>query len=228
MLRLDWPLDQDGYEIVEVIDYQMIDGELGPCDYIKGKGGPMREYTPLNAGMPIHRILAELDEDGSPQSDVVTFCNDFGLLDHTTPASLPPYETTDRGGIKIRYRSTGEAMPTREMLSLDQFWYLQQQIKDAVISLDAGNKREVVLAFNARHISVTPLLEYREISPHQHWSLVPRDLHSAIWLLIEGELAGETRWRRCRNCASWFIPPTARRTYCKDACRVAFNRKKEN
>jgi hypothetical protein len=229
MLHLRWDVDQHGYEIIELmeelLEYDPDYPPLGPKKHIKGKGGPFTQYEPFTGTSAIHRDLCELSEEESDDAEVLAFCGKYGLLDHNHPKPYTLAETSPGGVTQFRYRPTGEMMQSHETLSLDYFWRLQHPIRQAVLALDREDKDHAKYLFNDANISVVPKINIDAPRHHQPWQMIPRDLRSAIWLLVEQEISDSAQWRRCKNCQSWFPKRTARGLYCRDACKTAHYRK---
>jgi hypothetical protein len=60
----------------------------------------------------------------------------------------------------------------------------------------------------------------------------PANLLNALWLQLASGIAGDTRFRQCPSCGSWFaVSPERRRAdaqYCKELCRItAYKRRKK-
>jgi hypothetical protein len=231
MLQLYWPVDQHGYEVVEYMEelsgYDPDNPPIGPKKYIKGKGGPFTQYEPFLGNSAIHRDLAELSEDDSEDADVLQFCGKYGLLDHSHPKPYSLAETVPGGVSQFRYRPSGEMMQSHETVSLDYFWQIQYPIKQAVLALGRGDKDHATYLFNESAITVAPKINVDAPKRHQPWQMIPRDLRSAIWLLVEQEISDAAQWQRCKNCQVWFPRRTARGIYCKDACKTAWHRKQK-
>jgi hypothetical protein len=229
MLRLDWPVDQHGYEFVEFPEERLLgysqETFLDLSTFIQGRGGPLSEYSPFSGKFAPHRELANLDENISEVEGVLDFCGKYGLLDHSLPENHPRIERSPKGGTKLRQRPTGEFMQVQELLALEGFWFYQRDVRQAILALERGDKLEAIRLFNLQTISVVPKIQVVETRLNHPWKLIPRTLISAIWLLIEAEISGGTQWRRCKTCQGWFVPKTARKLYCKDACKSARYRK---
>ena len=229
MLRLDWPVDQHGYEFVKLMDENWSanspDPYVSPTTYIQGKGGPYREYSPFSDGLAIHRELAYLNEDEDDEKGVLEFCQKYGLITHNIPSTINP---TSRLGVFNAYKPLDGmfSMQKEELCSLQIFWSEQRSVRDAVLALDDGNKAEAIRLFNNSYIPVRPQINVEGIQLHRQWQLIPQTLIAAIWLLIEQEISDGRYWLRCRNCQTWFVPKTARGVYCRDACKTAWNRNK--
>jgi hypothetical protein len=229
MLRLRWDIDQHGYEIVELEEelweYDPNDPPVGLKKYIKGVGGPFTQYEPFSGEAAIHRDLADLCEETSDDLEVLAFCSRYGLIDqnHPEPFSLP--KTVPGGVSQFRYGPTGRMMQSHETLSLDHFWVLQHPIRQAMMAIDRDDKDHAKRLFNEADISVVPRINMEAPRDHHPWQLIPINLKSAIWLLVEQEISNAAQWRRCKNCQTWFPKRTARGLYCEDACKTAFHRK---
>lgn len=92
LIRFDFPVDQSGYEIVEIPDTHHMGPEdvaISDTPYIIGKSSVYRDHRDFFENFPIHKILAEMDERKSSDDDVINFCNKYGLLWHNTPTSIP-------------------------------------------------------------------------------------------------------------------------------------------
>ena len=228
MLRFFWKVDGDGYDWLEAYEPSVYDpdGPSGHALYIQGLGGPLKEYSLFPSKAAIHRDLALLNEDESETDGVLEFCAEYGLLDHNLPSSVSPSVKTKSGGIALRQGPDGRFMQAQELLSLEAFWFYQRDVRAAIEAIDDNNNEEAVRLFNTQSLSVTPRIQFNPTKLRHPYELIPRDLRSAIWLLIEQEIGGETRWRRCKFCQTWFIPKTARAEYCQDKCRKALDRRK--
>lgn len=199
MLRLDWPVDQDGYEFVEYMEEKLISGPdptpyMGPSVFIEGKGGPFLQYTPFSGDFAVHRELASFSEDNFDKTQILAFCAKFGLIDHNTPVG--GNDKFSFSTFIIRRHTAGGFLPFRELLSLEHFWGLQRDVKEAVQALDDGNKKLAIAVFNRQEISVVPRIKFIETKITHSWQLIPTTLISAIWLLIEQEISIGQKWRR--------------------------------
>ncbi len=243
LARRDWYFDQDGYEIIEWMEtkfdetYEMSAGfkdTFSPVRYLVGRGGPLKEYPIFSAEQPIHRDFADVKND----EEAIAFCGKYGLLELALQkgwetSSWPPQKSIaeDKNKInygKIRETTRGRAFFERpEAALLDRFWWHHVRVKGAIESLEKGEMIWAVRSFNMASIEVIPQIDYQETRLNQSWSLVPKNLISAIWLLFENEISGNKKWQRCKNCQSWFMPATARAEYCKTACKQAWHRKQK-
>jgi hypothetical protein len=80
---------------------------------------------------------------------------------------------------------TQRLMQSHETLSLDYFWLLQHPIKQAVLALDREDKYYAKNLFNEANITVSPKINIDAPRNHHPWQMIPRDLRSAIWLLVD-------------------------------------------
>lgn len=232
MHRLDWPIDQGGYKIIELEgEFGLYGGSefrAGMVPHIVEKGGPKTEYSPMVQQLAIHRELAILEEEKSSDEEVLIFCGKYGLLAHewtdTNPSTSP--------SLKLFPCATSihpimGPTPTIEVISIEHFWHLQKPVREAVAALDSDNKLSAFGIFNYQKVATTIKLEHNPKSGKYTYTNIPINLNAAIWLLIEQEISGERNWLRCQNCRSWFIPKTKRAVYCRQACKVAWHRKQK-
>jgi hypothetical protein len=70
----------------------------------------------------------------------------------------------------------------------------------------------------------TPRLLYSSSTDSLAFVLLPETLLHGLWLQFALSIDGNTKFRRCRSCQTWFvISPDANRVtreYCSDACRA--------
>jgi len=221
LFRQDWYVDQDGYEIIEWPEPYRGSGPYVPMKYFMGRGGPFRDFPVFSDSHPIHRDFADVDdEDGA-----IAFCNKYGLLELVRPPDMPMgWKPSGDHAVNLS-RSRRGIIGGLETSPVELFWEHHDRVRRAIDCLDGGLKIEAISIFNKAKVSVVAQIDYEQVRPRQNWHLVPQDLISAIWLLVEQEIADGKEWRRCKNCQDWFLPPTARAEYCKNPCKQAWHRK---
>ena len=86
LFHFDWYVDQHGYE--EVVNERGAERRAALSakegEYIRGKGGPLRAYRPLEDFPGLHRRFAELPMD-TPA--ILEFVHMFGLLGSSSSES---------------------------------------------------------------------------------------------------------------------------------------------
>ena len=112
LFRFTWQVDQLGYDL----KYRHREPEPGRRALILGeivgwhlvrKGGPLREYWPLDDHPGLFRQFANLPEDLSPEDqstepkDLLAFANEFGLLGHMSGTFMPQSEPPDSESLHI-------------------------------------------------------------------------------------------------------------------------------
>ncbi|GLQ05872.1 hypothetical protein [Sneathiella chinensis] len=228
MIEFRWRLDQGGYQVVvrkgELGLFSGQEPYSGEVRWLMQVGGPEKEYQPLGNGIAVHRKLAELNENDSGENDVLSFCNEFGLLSHDWPDSKHPGEMFPFG-LKIDPKLG--VQPNRQAMRLDKFWYLQEPVRVAVKCLDEGDKFGAASVFNHQAVTQQAWLQYHRLSGKFEKQFIPVDLISAVWMQVEQEISGQRNWKRCQNCQTWFLPQTKRAVYCRKACKVAWHRKQK-
>ncbi len=227
LFKFTWIVDQAGYAI------KQRKGELGlfsdgePRDgivpWLTQSGGPIREYRPMIEDVAVHRNLAELDAERCNESDMLNFCNQFGLLKHDWPDNTEQAAQLPFG---LRIDSRLGVQPNIQSMRVDEFWFLQAPVKRAVQFLDSGNKLKAAEIFNDQMVNSRVWLEHKVLNGKYELQHVPLNLISAIWFKIEQEISGQRQWPRCPNCQEWFLRKSKKRIYCRDACKVAWSRKK--
>jgi hypothetical protein len=225
--ELNWPVDQHGYEFIEVDGEDFMTGRQSTMKVIIGKGGPSRKYSPMVGEHSIHRDLADADDT---DEGVLEFCSKYGLISHDrvvddlgrlgrkSPGGGTPLFNKASGMIGVDY-ATGY---------LDMFLITQSQARKAIHFLDQSLPGEAADIFNLMSVHVTPQIDLGGIRKKKSWRLIPNSLGDAVWMMIEKEISGEVKWRECENCKTWFVPPSAKRKYCKDSCKTAAYRQRKN
>lgn len=228
LLKFRWPIDQAGYEIVlaEDIDYQDPERSPYPQRFIKGRGDTVREFTPMDYSQGIHRELAAVD--GTEQS-IIDFCNRFGVLHHQRPSSYSPAPRSASGGVILRFDMTLRLDHPYETMSVDWFEYHRRPVSDAIAAIDAHRPHEAIELFNRQLIDLTSQIDLSATKPGRSHKmhLIPRDLISAIWLMVEDEIAGGRTWIRCEQCSTWFVQKSKKRKHCSDRCKVRAYRERQ-
>ena len=210
LFHFDWQVDQHGYEEVvyernahEPHSTLLTAGPEGA--YIRGKGGPLRAYRPLEDFPGLHRRFAELPND---TLSILEFAHMFGLL-----------------GVGFEEPWLGEEdLP---------FWHRAiKGMSRLVHVIDAGDGDAASALFNR---SVRPRVTVRiEIEPGRRPEpkITPATLLGAMYIQVLDELTNALSFKKCKWCPNWFSygPGTGRREtkeFCSNRCRVAWNREKK-
>jgi hypothetical protein len=209
--RFAWPVDQDGYEIAHVtLEQPRGLGMEREYDLVRGKGGPLRFYRPLeDDGLWLRFAQTCKDADS-----VLSFANEFGRLG-TSPGEL--HDRVDEIlGTAALLRRIWEQLQAGERLAATKLF----------ASSALPTMKEGILWYADR----PEVFEFR---------LVPQTLRDALLHQTGEAITGKRRFRQCRNeaCPNWFrLGPqakteegrrtyTARREFCSDGCRVAWARR---
>jgi hypothetical protein len=206
-----WSVDQDGYAIENV---SSSGGFFGPAEFdaVSRRGGPDRFYRPLD----VDGLWLRFAETCESRDGVLKFANEFGLL-------------------------SGE-----RQTPLDDFLRTARRMSEIAERLFAGDPKSAALAFHRSDIPLLggwPLMRVAVLPSAKRpgnfeWRLIPHSLRDALLHQAAEAIAGNRRFRRCRNeqCPNWFRlgPRTAsegrttytqRREFCSDRCRVAWARR---
>ncbi len=219
LFHFDWYVDQHGYE--EVVYERGVErgaerrAALSAKEgkYIRGKGGPLRAYRPLEDFPGLHRRFAELPMD-TPA--ILEFVHMFGLLGS----------------------SSSESWLGEEDLS---YWHGSiTSMRHMVHALDVGerDRNEACEWFNIHMNAVPPhrpqVSVWIKYGPglRAQSRMVPSTLLGAMYLQMLDELTGRPSFKKCKWCPNWFSygRGTGRREtkeFCSDRCRVAWNREKK-
>lgn len=222
LFRFSWYVDQHGYKLEFQEDEP---GKTSLTAKIPGwrlarKGGPLREYWPLDEHPGLFRRFANLPEDLSPEDlspepkALLEFANEFGLL----------------GTWAI---STGQMPDSEDLIG----WRDDiRSFRAMVGAIDDGRVREACEAFRGNTgPRMTVRIEHAPFGgryPSLH--VAPLTLVGALWLQVAGQLTQGLKFRKCKHkqCPTHF--PVGARTrfrktkvFCSDRCRVAWNRQKK-
>ena len=217
LFHFTWQVDQLGYDL----KYEpAMSGKTSMTSEIPGwhlvrKGGPLREYWPLDDHPGLFRQFANLPEDLSTEpKDLLAFANKFGLL----------------GFGLLRFMPRGEPPDSEDLKGWRDYIHSFRTMVDAI---DGKREKEACEAFNAH---IRPRMTVR-IERDPFGSSLPR-LHStpltlvgALWLQVAGQLTEGLTFRKCKQCPIHFPVGSGTRfrttkIFCSDRCRVAWNRQK--
>ncbi len=210
-----WSIDQDGYQPIsaEVLPLGvespiLKDPPVGGGWCIRRKGGPLKEYWPLEAEPGLARRFAYLSRE--PQ-EILDFANEFGFL----------------GFGRLEHP---DELAWEEPVS---WWRTHiQGVRHVVEGIDAGAKYEMASIFND-YVGRDKLSMIFQIETGEgklpSLKMAPTNLLSAMWFQIAEELTGSINIRQCERCPRWFRYGSGtqhRKTkrFCSDRCRKASNR----
>jgi len=211
LFHFDWYVDQHGYEVIPIERDLLFaepvtsisEGRHG--EFIRGKGGPLRAYRPLEEFSGLHRTFAELQAD---TPSILEFVHMYGLL-----------------GVGFSEPGLGE-----EDLGL---WHRSiASMRNLVQVIDADQRGYACELFNKHvHPRVTARIEH-EPGRHTRPQMIPFNLEGALYIQVLDELTRAIKFRRCKVCPNWFSygPGTGRREtkeFCSARCRVVWNREKK-
>ena len=212
LFTLVWPVDDHGYDLV------FIEPEPLPKDFphtvlsdadarepywaLKPRGGPIREYWPLEDEQGRLRGLArQLSEVDVLPLAIQEFANEFGLLGFDRDGKVERISDWQRTIIAMR-----DVLKFRD----------DGKLEDACNVLHHSNTSW--LRWSVRYERAKPL----------KLELSPITLAGALWFEVAGELTKGTTYRKCSICSTWWpVGPgayTKRRITCSDKCRTALNR----
>ncbi len=207
LFHFDWYVDQHGYEEVVYERNALDTGNLmldwrKEGEFIRGKGGPLRAYRPLEDFPGLHRRFAKLPTD-TPA--ILEFIHMFGLLG--SGFSEPGLGEEDLAG-----------------------WRTSIAIMERLVyEIDAGKRDEACNLFNKHvHPRLSIRIE-REPGRRPQPQIVPFSLEGALYIQLLDELTTALKFKRCKQCPNWFSygSGTGRREtkeFCSDRCRMARNR----
>jgi hypothetical protein len=195
--HFEWRRDKSGYEFRR----EVRDGSTTWDDeYVGGLGGPMDAYRPLEDHPALWRQFAQscLTREG-----IIQFANKFGLTSETVDGR--------------------QSERTEGIINFAKFLAVIAELHDR------GERETAVANFN---LQARPQLTAQIIKGEKgllELKPIPTSLGSAMMVQAAEALSGNYQFRRCRNCPEWLrLGPgshSARRMFCCDKCRVAFNRK---
>jgi hypothetical protein len=212
--KLRWSVDQDGYEIKHVPTRT----GPGPADAyfeevsICPRGGPLREYRPMEDFPGLWRRFAECTD----RSAALAFVKEFGLLFSIEvpkrPNTIYLNEDDDRPPSDSVKTILGAAATMRRIIGL----------------MDSKRRVEAAEQWNTwtRPLLTAHLGETARRGKYE-FKLIPLTLSAALFLQAGDAIALDQEWRRCRNdgCAESFRVGAGgyslRREFCSTKCRVA-------
>jgi hypothetical protein len=211
--RFVWHIDQAGYEIEHVTLEKPQQRGLGlerEYDQIRPKGGPLRHYWPLDEP----GLWLQFAEVCTTAEGALSFVNQFG------PLQVSPERLDSFLGTAALIRRIAELLQTGDPID-----------RVATVKL-FGNSGLPTMKEG--------ILWYADRPEVFEFVLVPRTLRDALLHQTGEAIAGNRRFKRCRNenCPNWFrLGPrtvgeggrtyTARREFCSDRCRVASARQQK-
>jgi hypothetical protein len=203
----NWSVDQHGYELEATPDAS---GLAGQGVFIKGRGGPLRYYWPLEKD----GLWLQFAETCQSRDGVLQFAGEFGLLRGRGSA---PERVGDILLTAARLSQLGQRLQAGDRLAATKLFNGSglPEMKEAILWYAAEPERF-------------------------HFRLIPLSLRHALFHQAAEAITGNRRFRRCRNvgCPRWFrLGPraatdsrhtyTARREFCSDRCRVADARRRK-
>jgi hypothetical protein len=207
LFEFRWAVDQDGYEIVRVPAHSgpSVLDNWDEYDVIRPRGGPTREYRPLDDYPGLWRRITACYS----ANDALAFIQQFGLL-----APWPGGRQEER---------VDTVLGTAELI---------RQIADKI---DGKHYAEAVALWNKYEVRprLTAGLIPTKRAGRFEFKPIPQNLHGALMLQTGDAIAGNQQWRHCRNdgCPEWFRigtgAKTSRREFCSDRCRVAWARRQK-
>ena len=209
-----WHVDQLGYDLVEepaAKPGKSILTSKIPGWHLVRKGGPLREYWPLEDHPALFRQFADLSTEPEGLQE---FANRYGLLGWS-PHVEPPVESED-------------CNLWREHV---------QSFRGGIELIDSGRRSEAIRGLNeVRNPWMGIWIDDGPGVKKPTMRIVPKTLIGAMRLQFAGEITEEMEFRKCRACPKWFVigpglgytpaRNTRRKIFCSDRCRVAWNRHK--
>jgi hypothetical protein len=212
-----WSVDRDGYEIKHVPTRT---GD-GPADAyfeevsICPRGGPLREYRPMQDFPGLWRRFA----DCTDRSSALAFVQEFGLLFSSIERPKATHSLSGNDQLPSDSVKTilGAAATMRRIIGL----------------MDSKDRVEAAKQWS---IWTRPRLTARLGPTTRHgghegyeFKLIPLTLSAGLFLQVGDAIAFDQEWRHCRNntCSEWFLigvgvdAKTKRREFCSTRCRVA-------
>ena len=218
LFTFEWPVDKAGYDLELVkprrspgrSPTQLTAGHTEPYYVIRRQGGPLSYYRPLEDHPGLARRLADLATT-APSDDTALrdFANECGLLGLWS-FGVDPEEQRQEEVADWRSRAR----------SLRHVFWLK----------DAGKLQAACELFNEHiHPRFTARIHYQPAAADRRLQIAPLTLIGALWLQVAGELTHGTRFKKCRQCPTWF--PVGRgakyrssREFCSNRCRMAWHR----
>jgi hypothetical protein len=220
LFEFRWDVDQDGYDLVHIsipaiktaTGVALIAGAGFDYDVIRARGGPRREYRPMQKYEDLWRRFAACAD----VNQLLEFIGEFGLL-YSLPESPNDRNVSRYDTLHDPNQLLIEAAFARQLAEL----------------VDAKRYTESSVLWNerARPKLSAQLLPTRRFERFE-FKPVPLDLASAILLQAGEAIALNQEWRRCQNdgCHNSFRigvgSYTTRRVFCSDNCRVAAAQRK--
>jgi hypothetical protein len=210
LYRFDWPVDQEGYDIVPVSDgtgKTLV--ERATYGVIRARGGPLRFYRPMEDEPGLWREFAETCT--SPQA-ALNFTIKFGeLLQPDSPADKSPSASLRAAEL---LRQLVELIDS--FLGAPDDKVRSKRLPEAIEFFNSKSRAETVGWIDSNG----------ELRPY------PANLRSALWIQAGEALTRKQTFAHCQNpqCSTWFRvgtgASTIRRKFCSDRCRVAVDRAK--
>ena len=215
LFHFKWAVDQHGYEAASAEELPpgvkrpvLEEPPIGGGWWIRRKGGPLREYWPLESARGLARQFASLPRE--PQA-LLDFANQFGFL-----------------GVC----QTGFERNVVEEYAL--YWHQHMDFMRGVIkAIDDSNESLGIQTFN-QHVEPHMTI-WIETSPRNRpvKHVAPMNLLAAMWFEIAGELTEGTKYHKCERCPTWFPYGSGTghkktKRFCSDRCRKAAKRHQES
>ena len=236
LFDLKWHVSLDGYQITstrkgrkvrEVTTILGNKGEIGSereLKFVNACGLKTRSITPLKQHETLvkydlaREFVGIIDDKGTLDEGLVLgFANKYGLL-----------------GLNNIYQEKG--IPKKEDLSGWTYWAKNfKQIYTFVdqYKTDGNNnlsRTQAMTLFNTQIETDTVNIKIQGSIKKYGWhpTIAPRNLISAMRILLMKEITGEVNIASCKapKCSNWF-PYRKSKQYCCTPCRVAGNRKKK-
>ena len=209
--RFVWVVDSAGYEVQHERPTRpstgTIDAQHSRGPWLVRKGGELRRYLPLTEQPDLFlRFMGLGDTNLVSLANITEFAAEFGFL-NVWPA---PYPKPDSESIPYWLRRLSELRSFVQMSSRD-------------------DKEQAALYFSA-YLRPRAWMSLRYDAGRLRQQIYPSDLVSAMGIQAADATLEGVRLKQCRTCPAWFRygPGTghrARKVFCSDRCRVAWNRK---
>jgi hypothetical protein len=182
-----------------------------------------------------------------PAHDSGGLLGSWDAYDAIRPRGGPPryYRPLDNPGLWRRFAETRadakcalafinefgalDEFPEQRVDDLCQYASLVLRVAERIDAEDRSAAAEIYTEYGRPNLTAGIVWDDRKAA--FEFKLAPRSLLSAILIQAGEAITGNRRFRRCRNCAVWFLlgpgGHTARREFCSDRCRVAWARRRK-
>ncbi len=180
-------------------------------------GKEMVQYLPLETGCSLFQEFA--DTPKTPEG-VKRFADRYGLLRNDGPET-----------VEFWYRQIDRMRTAVKTWQKDRDKDLSRFVSDFSVHLKISGRK---FFFEEQHelIPASIFLGKTEDPTRPRLRIEPKHLLAAMWLELALAVEGNTNYRPCDVCPTWFevAPGSGRedKKYCSDACRMRAYRKRKS